>query len=669
MPPAGRFARLFAELTRRRVLHVAGAYAAIGFAVAEAADLFFPRLGFPDWTVTFTLAAVVAGFPVAVVLAWSFDIVRDQGGGEGTVRLLARRSRASALASAGAAIILALAAGVFLTTRYRGIGLVRERVVVAAFENRTGDPSLDAVGGLAAEWVTDGLARSELVEVVPAAIAYASALGLANNVIGAGALPRAAALARETGAGTLVWGSYYLEGGRLQLHAHVTDVARGEVLRTIEPVSAPLDSVSAAVATLSRRAAGALGTLLNPRLTGWTHTARPPGIDAYRAYAQGLERYVASLDPAGYREAAGLFERAAMLDSTFVAASLWLAQSLANGVDRPRADSLVGVLKGRPEALTPYDRAFLDRLDARLRGDWNAAYAAAKRMTEIAPSSDDAWRERALDALRLNRLREGIRILESLDPERGWLRGWPHYWYWQAEANHLLGRHRRELEVLASARRQYPEVGWLRSTEVIAHAALGHPLAIDSVMERQASPGAPWAPLATALELNAHGHPAAERALRLALDWQRQWARLDTAATAQLYLLEALYYAGEDEEAAALADAFVDSPSGIERALALGVLGAIAARRGDTAAALQYSARLAGLTPLETSTRHTFWRARIAALLGDREEAIRLLRQALAEGLMPIRSTSQGLFAPIHVAPELLPLRGYAPFDRMLQPR
>lgn len=667
MPSAGRLRQVFAELKRRRVLHVAGVYAAVGFAVAQAADLFLPRLGFPDGIVTFTIVLVVSGFPLALVLAWSFDIVRDRGD-DATVRLLPRRSRAGALAGVSTALIVAIAAGAFLTTRTRTVGLVRERVVVAAFENRTGDPSLEAVGGLAAEWVTDGLARSELVEVVPAAIAYASALGLANRVIGAGALPRAAALARETGAGTLVWGSYYLEGGRLQLHAHVTDIARGEVLRTIEPVSAPLDSVSAAVATLSRRAAGALGTLLNPRLAGWTHTARPPAIDAYRTYAQGLERYIASLDAAGYREAAALFERAVVLDSTFVIASLWLAQALANGVDRPRADSLVRVLEQRPEALTPYDRAFLDRLDARLRGDWNAAYVAARRMTEIAPSSDDAWRERALDALRLNRLEEGIRILESLDPERGWLRGWPHYWYWQAEAHHLLGRHRRELEVLGAARRQYPDVGWLHSSEVIAHAALGHPLDVDSIMEGQASAAAPWAPLAMAMELNAHGHPGADRAIRLALEWQRQWALMDTTATARLYLLEALYYAGEHEEAAALAEPFLESPAGIQRALALGVLGGIAATRGDTAAARDYSARLAALTPLETSTRHTYWRARIAASLGHREESTRLLRQALAEGLMQIRSTSQGLFAPIHVAPELLPLRGYAPFDRLMRP-
>jgi hypothetical protein len=39
----------------------------------EAADVVFPRLGLPDWTVNFVLDAVLLGFPVAIVIAWIFD--------------------------------------------------------------------------------------------------------------------------------------------------------------------------------------------------------------------------------------------------------------------------------------------------------------------------------------------------------------------------------------------------------------------------------------------------------------------------------------------------------------------------------------------------------------------------------------------------------------------
>ena len=39
----------------------------------EMADVVFPRLGLPDWTVNLVLALVLFGFPLALVFAWIFD--------------------------------------------------------------------------------------------------------------------------------------------------------------------------------------------------------------------------------------------------------------------------------------------------------------------------------------------------------------------------------------------------------------------------------------------------------------------------------------------------------------------------------------------------------------------------------------------------------------------
>jgi TolB-like protein/Flp pilus assembly protein TadD len=65
---------LLSELRRRRVYHVAVGYAAAAFIAAQAADVFLPRLGLPDWTVTLVVMLAVAGFPVALVLGWTFDL-------------------------------------------------------------------------------------------------------------------------------------------------------------------------------------------------------------------------------------------------------------------------------------------------------------------------------------------------------------------------------------------------------------------------------------------------------------------------------------------------------------------------------------------------------------------------------------------------------------------
>ncbi len=62
------------ELRRRKVLRSTTIYAVSGWCLLQWSDLLFNRLGWPDWSVTLVLTAVVLGFPVTVALAWVFDI-------------------------------------------------------------------------------------------------------------------------------------------------------------------------------------------------------------------------------------------------------------------------------------------------------------------------------------------------------------------------------------------------------------------------------------------------------------------------------------------------------------------------------------------------------------------------------------------------------------------
>lgn len=89
--------RFFAELKRRRVFRVAAAYAVVGFAVAEAIDLLLPRLGAPEWAVSVFLVAILAGFPIALVLAWALEVTPDG------VRVTAATDDHGSAASSGAA--------------------------------------------------------------------------------------------------------------------------------------------------------------------------------------------------------------------------------------------------------------------------------------------------------------------------------------------------------------------------------------------------------------------------------------------------------------------------------------------------------------------------------------------------------------------------------------
>ena len=68
---------LFQELKRRKVLKTVGVYAAAALIIIQVADIVFPRLLLPDWTVTFVIALAMLGFPITFFFSWTYDLKHD----------------------------------------------------------------------------------------------------------------------------------------------------------------------------------------------------------------------------------------------------------------------------------------------------------------------------------------------------------------------------------------------------------------------------------------------------------------------------------------------------------------------------------------------------------------------------------------------------------------
>ena len=65
------------EIKRRKVFRVLAMYAATAFIILEASDIMLPRLGLPDWTVTFIIILIIIGFPITAIVSWIFDITPE----------------------------------------------------------------------------------------------------------------------------------------------------------------------------------------------------------------------------------------------------------------------------------------------------------------------------------------------------------------------------------------------------------------------------------------------------------------------------------------------------------------------------------------------------------------------------------------------------------------
>src|SRR6187200_2079502 len=67
----------FSELKRRNVYKVAAAYAVIGWLLVQVATQVFPFFEIPNWAVRLVVLAIVIGFPIALVIAWAFELTPE----------------------------------------------------------------------------------------------------------------------------------------------------------------------------------------------------------------------------------------------------------------------------------------------------------------------------------------------------------------------------------------------------------------------------------------------------------------------------------------------------------------------------------------------------------------------------------------------------------------
>src|SRR6478672_9828808 len=72
-----RLQNFFAELKRRNVYKVAVAYAVVAWLLVQVATQVFPFLEIPNWVVRLVIALVVIGFPIALVIAWAFEVTPE----------------------------------------------------------------------------------------------------------------------------------------------------------------------------------------------------------------------------------------------------------------------------------------------------------------------------------------------------------------------------------------------------------------------------------------------------------------------------------------------------------------------------------------------------------------------------------------------------------------
>ena len=535
------------------------------------------------------------------------------------------------------------------------------RLLVLAFANETGDPSLNSLGRIAADWISQGIARTGLVRVMP------PALDSTGSEDAASYLNRVRSQSERARADLVVWGSYYWSGDSLQIQADLADVNRNESLLTLGSVRAGVHTPMPAIELLRQKTLAVLASQLDPRLAAAAAVqSSPPSYEAYKAFSEGLDSW--------YRRDGGPalehFLRAYALDSTYTLPLVYAIDVHRGSGRQAQVDSLVQVLLPRRAELAPYDRAVLDLYAAHSPAE---RYIAAKAVVELAPGSPVAANDLPMLAIVLNRPAEAYEYLKRIDAEEGEASRLPVYWARLSAATHLLGKYEEQLEVGAQVLRRFPSDNRSYFYKVRALAGLGRLAELDAVLNESLllKPQPHWGSPALGLfamahdELLAHGQPEHARVvLKRAVDafaraptWVQELAmhRLEMARV--LAKLDRL-----DEARRLLEEVLAEGGAlGMREPLIRGELGIVAARQRDLATVEVMDRWLTEVSTSHLGGLHTEYRAKMAAMLGRKADAMRLLQQATSEGV--------GFGTERHQAAEFHGLKGYAPFDAFMRPK
>ena len=510
---------------------------------------------------------------------------------------------------------------------------------------------MDVWGQLAADWMARAIDGPRPLPVIPSTT-------VRDAVRELGEAAGLTAVAERTGATYAVAGTVARTGDQVRFEVGFVDVRDGTRLRDLPPVTAPLDSVEAAVGRLAEMAAAQAVALFDPNASARVQGGSvPPSLSAYQDYLNQAELFC----QARYNEAIAVGERILADYPDYIPALQFNGIAYNNSSRDVQADSVRRLLDGLAGW---YDlvRALHSRLGRGLlrRAIWRRHTGFLRGRTDrLQPLSPGLPRSRPLfigffeESLRI--MREGLAVDDPCAD-------FSVVWATVSGAYHLLGDYQGELEWARAELEDAPNHRLLMDREIRALSGLGRQDAVDSILALMDElPPQPGYPMGTrlrlaALELGAHGHtgPAAAVAQRAA-----EWYEDQPAEEALNDRAQAFYVAGRYAEAELIFAALVEGAPRVWNPL--GRWGVTSSRMGRVEDAMEVYARLEALDELNMGARNLKWMAAIESVLGNHDRAVGLMARAKQGG--------QPYAIEFHSDPHWEPLWGYPPFEALFAPR
>ena len=316
----------FGELKRRNVYKVAIAYAVVAWLLMQVASQIFPFFEIPNWAVRLVVLVLIIGFPIALILAWAFELTPEGIKRTEDVDLrptLTRKTGRKLDFFIIAVLLLVIAILLFQRLRPNVSPLVSsaldKSIAVLPFENLSRDPdNAFFADGMQDEILTD-LARIADLKVISRRSAMGYKSGIARNLREIG---------QQLGVANVLEGSVQRSGNRVRVNAQLVDTRTDGHLWG-QTYDRDLADVFAIQSEIAKTIADQLRAKLSP--SEKNAIERPPtsditAFDLYtRAKNLSLTAFGSSNTNADLLQAADLLNQAVARDPSFLQAYCLLA--------------------------------------------------------------------------------------------------------------------------------------------------------------------------------------------------------------------------------------------------------------------------------------------------------------------------------------------------------
>jgi TolB-like protein/cytochrome c-type biogenesis protein CcmH/NrfG len=298
----------FEEVKRRKVYRVAAAYVIAAGGIIQLASAAFPAWELPNWTLRLVIVLLLIGFPIALLLAWAFDVT-SQGIKTTPASAPKANLRRNLLVLVAAGVLVSAIAGFFLLLPRASAHKIDKSIAVLPFENLSDDKENAYFADGIQDDVLTNLSKIGELKVI-SRTSVMPYRGKASNVREIG---------KALGVATILEGSVRRIGNRVRVNVQLINAENDQHIWA-EDYDRDLTDVFAIQTDLAKKIVGELQAKLSPAEQAQIERKPTENGEAYLAFVQAHNLQNAVEDIGKLKQSEQLYTRAIELDPKFALA-------------------------------------------------------------------------------------------------------------------------------------------------------------------------------------------------------------------------------------------------------------------------------------------------------------------------------------------------------------